>query len=139
MRRCGSFGPLVKISTTEDTEDTEKKTTSFSFPPRPPWWRVSSVHRAARLGLGCFVRLFVGFFERQALFGRRLLDQQRRRLEAESLGHVFDLRQLAQIVQAESNQELFRRRVQERTSDHLFAADDLDHVPLEERIQDARG
>ena len=51
-----------------------------------------------------------------------------RRLEAERFGHVLDLRQVGQVVQAEPDQELLRRRVQERPADDLLAADDLDQV-----------
>ena len=42
-----------------------------------------------------------------------------------------------QIVQAEPDQEFLRRRVHERPADHLLAADDLDQVPLEQRVQHA--
>ena len=44
----------------------------------------------------------------------------------------------AELVQPEPNQEFPGRRVQERTADHLLASDDLDQVPLEERVQHAR-
>ena len=56
----------------------------------------------------------------------------------ERFHHVFDLRQVAELVQPEPNQEFPGRRVQERTADHFLAADDLDQVPLEERAQHAR-
>ena len=75
----------------------------------------------------------VRFLERQHLLARRLLDQHRR-VEAERLRHVLDLRQVGQIVQAEADQEFLGRGVQERPADHLLAADDLDQVPLEQRV-----
>ena len=43
------------------------------------------------------------------------------------------------IVQPEPDQELLGRRVHERPADHLLAADDLDQVPLEQRVQHAGG
>ena len=60
-------------------------------------------------------------------------------LEAERLGHVLDLGQIVDLVQAESNQEFLGGRVEERPADDLLAADDLDQMPLEQRVQHAGG
>src|ERR1700730_12018654 len=90
-----------------------------------------SMYRLARL-------VAVRLTKRQRVFRRRLLDEDRR-LETERLGHVLDLRQIAQIVQAEADQELFRRRVHERPADDLLAPDDFDEVTLEERVEHAGG
>ena len=47
--------------------------------------------------------------------------------------------EIGQVVQAEPDQEFLRRRVDERPADDLLAADDLDQVPLEQRVQHAGG
>jgi hypothetical protein len=69
----------------------------------------------------------IRFAERQLIVADRLLREQRR-IEAERFRHVFDLRQIVEIVQAEANQKFLRRRVEERPADDLLAADDLDQV-----------
>ena len=87
----------------------------------------SRTSRSASASSLVFVRTSVGSGSSSGSCSsvRRLLDEQRR-LEAERLGHVLDLRQIAQVVQPEANQEFLGRRVQERPADDLLAADDLD-------------
>ena len=58
----------------------------------------------------------------------RRLRQRARQLEAKRVGHLFDLRQIAEVVQPEAIEELTRRRIHERTADDLFAADGLDQT-----------
>src|SRR5262245_58280409 len=76
------------------------------------------------------------FVERQRVFARRLFDEYGR-LEAKGLRHVLDFREVAEIVETESNQELLRRGIQEWTADNFFSPHDLDQVTFEERVQDA--
>ena len=56
-------------------------------------------------------------FERQRRRGNRRLDERARQLEAERIGHLLDLRQIVQVVQAEAFEKLARRRVHERPAD----------------------
>ena len=56
---------------------------------------------------------------------------------ASAMSSIFG--QVVQVLQAEADQELLRRRVDERPAHHVLAADDLDQVPLEQRRQHARG
>ena len=63
--------------------------------------------------------------------------ERARQLEAERVGHLLDLRQIAEVVQAEPIEELARRRVHERAADHLLAADGLDQLALDQRRQHA--
>ena len=72
------------------------------------------------------------------MLGRRLLDEPRRRIEAEGLRHVLDARQVVQVLEAEPNQEFLRRRIEERAADDVLAADDLDQMAFEQRGQHAR-
>ena len=76
--------------------------------------------------------------QRQHVLARSHLRKAGRRIEAERFGHVLDLRQVAQVLQPEPNQEFLGRRVEERPADDVLAADDLDQVTLEQRREDAR-
>ena len=75
--------------------------------------------------------------ERQRRGRRGRFGQPRRQLEAERIGQLLDLRQIAEIAQAEPLEELARGRVHERPADHLLAADGLDQPALDQRRQDA--
>ena len=44
----------------------------------------------------------------------------------------------AEVVQPEPDQEFLGGRVEKRPADDLLAADDLDQVPLEQRVEHAR-
>src|SRR5262249_10206830 len=74
---------------------------------------------------------FAVLFQRQHVFGRCLFDESRGRIEAERFRHVLNSRKVAQVVEAEPNQELLRRRIEKRTSNDILPADDLDQVTLE--------
>src|SRR5207248_7323864 len=50
----------------------------------------------------------------------------------------LDLREVAEILEPEANQELLRRGLEEWAADDVLAADDLDQMPLEQRRQHAR-
>ena len=65
------------------------------------------------------------------------LHERARQLEAERVGHLLDLRQIAEVVQSEAVEELARRRIHERPADDLLAADGLDQIALDERGQHA--
>ena len=51
---------------------------------------------------------------------------------------MAEVRQIGQVVEAEPNQEFLGGRVQEWPADDLFSADDLDEMPLEQRVEHAR-
>ena len=127
---CGVGRPSANRTTTPRPNDSTGKA-----PAWPPRRVVSELSEAGgNLGVG------VGLVDGELILGDRSLDEHWRRtaLDPERLGHVFDFRQIGQVVQAEPDQELLRRGVHERTPDDLLAADDLDEMPLEQRVQDAR-
>ena len=69
----------------------------------------------------------------------RCAPQHGRGLEAELLGHVLDLRQVAQVLQAELVEELASSCHRERPADDVLAPHDLHQLPLEERGEHAGG
>src|SRR5688572_4481891 len=71
--------------------------------------------------------------ERQRGGRDRGFRQPRGQLEAEGIGQLFDLRQIAEIAQAEPLEELARGGVHERSTNHLLAADGLDQPALDQR------
>src|SRR5260221_14653694 len=103
--------------------------TGFSAADRP--WVLTTTPTRSMDGLAARVRAGVRIERQRGL--RSGLGDRRRELEAEQLGHVFDLRQIRQVVESESLQEFARRAVQKRPADNLLAADDLDELPLHQR------
>src|SRR5712691_4408062 len=62
----------------------------------------------------------------------RLLQAVDVHLLAEHLRELLDLRQLAEVLQAEVEEELLRGAVEHRTADHFLAPRDADEALLEE-------